>query len=104
MILGNPMDNVAVNARTDPEYLAEIAPMLPVCVGLAVRDMLVEAAPPGAELWLDGGHNPHGGAAIAQSMADLEERSSKPLYLICGMLKTKDAAETKNLIEFILSR
>jgi len=24
-------------------------------------------------------------------MADLEERSSKPLYLICGMLKTKDA-------------
>jgi dihydrofolate synthase/folylpolyglutamate synthase len=24
-------------------------------------------------------------------MADLEERSPKPLYLICGMLKTKDA-------------
>ena len=51
---------------------------------------LVEAAPAGSEIWLDGGHNPHGGAAIAQSMADLEERSSKPLYLICGMLKTKD--------------
>ena len=52
---------------------------------------LIEAAPKGAEVWLDGGHNPHGGAAIAQSMADLEERASKPLYLICGMLKTKDA-------------
>jgi dihydrofolate synthase/folylpolyglutamate synthase len=24
-------------------------------------------------------------------MADLEERAPKPLYLICGMLKTKDA-------------
>jgi dihydrofolate synthase/folylpolyglutamate synthase len=53
---------------------------------------LVEAAPKGAEIWLDGGHNPHGGAAIAQAMADLEERAPKPLYLICGMLKTKDAA------------
>jgi dihydrofolate synthase/folylpolyglutamate synthase len=52
---------------------------------------LIEAAPKGAEVWLDGGHNPQGGAAIAQSMADLEERASKPLYLICGMLKTKDA-------------
>jgi dihydrofolate synthase/folylpolyglutamate synthase len=51
---------------------------------------LIDAAPKGAEVWLDGGHNPHGGAAIAQSMADLEERTSKPLYLICGMLKTKD--------------
>jgi dihydrofolate synthase / folylpolyglutamate synthase len=52
---------------------------------------LIEAAPKGAEVWLDGGHNPQGGAAIAQSMADLEERASKPLYLISGMLKTKDA-------------
>ncbi len=52
---------------------------------------LIEAAPKGAEVWLDGGHNPHGGAAVAQSMADLEERAPKPLYLICGMLRTKDA-------------
>jgi dihydrofolate synthase/folylpolyglutamate synthase len=52
---------------------------------------LTDAAPKGAEVWLDGGHNPHGGAAVAQTMADLEERAPKPLYLICGMLKTKDA-------------
>jgi type IV pilus assembly protein PilM len=45
VILGNPMENVGVNARTDPEYLAELAPMLPICVGLAVRDMLVDATP-----------------------------------------------------------
>jgi dihydrofolate synthase/folylpolyglutamate synthase len=55
------------------------------------RGPLVDAAPEGAEVWLDGGHNPHGGAVIAQTMADLEERAPKPLYLICGMLKTKDA-------------
>jgi dihydrofolate synthase / folylpolyglutamate synthase len=57
-----------------------------------LKGPLVDAAPKGAEIWLDGGHNPHGGAAVAQSMADLEERAPRPLYLIAGMLKTKDAA------------
>lgn len=55
------------------------------------RGPLLDAAPEGADVWLDGGHNPHGGAVVAQTMADFEERSPKPLYLICGMLKTKDA-------------
>lgn len=57
-----------------------------------LKGPLIDAAPKGTEVWLDGGHNPHGGAAIAQAMADLEERASKPLYLIAGMLRTKDAA------------
>ncbi len=52
---------------------------------------LVDLAPKSAEVWLDGGHNPHCAMAIARTMADFEERSEKPLYLICGMLKTKDA-------------
>jgi dihydrofolate synthase/folylpolyglutamate synthase len=47
---------------------------------------------PGCEVWLDGGHNPAGALAIAQTMADLEERSSSPLYLIVGMMGQKDAA------------
>jgi dihydrofolate synthase/folylpolyglutamate synthase len=55
------------------------------------RGPLLDAAPESAEVWLDGGHNPHGGAVVAQAMADFEERAPKPLYLICGMLKTKDA-------------
>jgi dihydrofolate synthase/folylpolyglutamate synthase len=50
------------------------------------------AARPGSEVWLDGGHNPAGGAAIAQTMADLEERAPKPLHLILGMMGLKDAA------------
>jgi len=55
------------------------------------RGPLVALAPRGAEVWLDGGHNPHGALAVARAMADFEERAPKPLYLICGMLRTKDS-------------
>jgi dihydrofolate synthase / folylpolyglutamate synthase len=48
-------------------------------------------APPGSDLWLDGGHNPDGGRALSAAMADLEERIAAPLVLIVGMLGTKDA-------------
>lgn len=51
---------------------------------------LVDRAPAGSELWLDGGHNPDGGRAIAAALADLEERVSRPLVLIVGMLTSKD--------------
>jgi dihydrofolate synthase/folylpolyglutamate synthase len=45
------------------------------------------AAAPKAELWLDGGHNPAGGEALAATLARLPKR---PTHLICGMLNTKD--------------
>ena len=51
---------------------------------------LTALAPPGSELWLDGGHNPDGGRAVAATLADLEERVSRPLVLILGMLGNKD--------------
>jgi len=51
---------------------------------------LAELAPPDSELWLDGGHNPDGSQAIAAALADLEERVSRPVVLIVGMLSTKD--------------
>jgi dihydrofolate synthase / folylpolyglutamate synthase len=47
--------------------------------------------PPESELWLDGGHNADGGRVIAGALADLEERVSRPLVLIVGMLSTKDS-------------
>ncbi|MBL8587810.1 MAG: bifunctional folylpolyglutamate synthase/dihydrofolate synthase [Methylobacteriaceae bacterium] len=56
------------------------------------RGRLAGLAPAGAELWLDGGHNADGGKALAQAMADLEERAPRPLVLICGMLTTKDSS------------
>jgi dihydrofolate synthase/folylpolyglutamate synthase len=53
---------------------------------------LAGLAPAGSELWLDGGHNPDGGRAVAAALADLEERVSRPLVLIVGMLANKDCA------------
>lgn len=54
------------------------------------RGPLVEAAQAGGcELWLDGGHNPAGGAAVAATLAAMPPR---PTHLICGMLNTKDVA------------
>lgn len=47
---------------------------------------LVDMAAP-AELWLDGGHNPAAGRALA---ATLKAQSPRPTHLICGMLNTKD--------------
>jgi dihydrofolate synthase/folylpolyglutamate synthase len=46
---------------------------------------------PGSELWLDGGHNPAAGRALAQTLADLEERAPKPVHLIVGMMGLKDS-------------
>ncbi len=52
------------------------------------RGPLVDSAP-GIELWLDGGHNPAAGEALARHLATLPDR---PTHLICGMLNTKDVA------------
>ena len=49
---------------------------------------LVDLAPK-VELWLDGGHNPAGGEAVAATVARMPVRET---HLICGMLNTKDVA------------
>ncbi len=49
---------------------------------------LVDMAPQ-VELWLDGGHNPAGGEAVAATLARMPQRDT---HLICGMLNTKDVA------------
>jgi dihydrofolate synthase/folylpolyglutamate synthase len=51
---------------------------------------LVDMIPAGSELWVDGSHNPDGGRAVAAALADLEERVSRPLVLVVGMLSSKD--------------
>ena len=55
------------------------------------RGAIVDRVPPGTEVWLDGGHNAEGGRVLAEAMADAEDRHGRPLILICGMLKSKDA-------------
>ncbi|HYC68441.1 folylpolyglutamate synthase/dihydrofolate synthase family protein [Brevundimonas sp.] len=44
-----------------------------------------------AELWLDGGHNPHAGRALAEALLERQARAPRPLALIVGMLANKDA-------------
>ena len=45
-----------------------------------------------AELWLDGGHNPHAARALADALAQRQAKAPRPLALIVGMLGNKDAA------------
>ncbi len=47
---------------------------------------LTELLPEGSTIWLDGGHNPDAGAAIANTLED-----GPPVHVIIGMLKNKDA-------------
>jgi dihydrofolate synthase / folylpolyglutamate synthase len=52
---------------------------------------LIEFGPAGSEIWLDGGHNAEGGRVAAAALGDLEERVSRPLVVIAGMMASKDA-------------
>ncbi|MDE2379047.1 folylpolyglutamate synthase/dihydrofolate synthase family protein [Bradyrhizobium sp.] len=52
---------------------------------------LFDWAPSACEIWLDGGHNAEGGRVAAAALGDLEERVSRPLVVIAGMMGNKDA-------------
>jgi dihydrofolate synthase/folylpolyglutamate synthase len=56
-----------------------------------VSGALVAQAPKDSEVWLDGGHNADGGRVIAAALGDLEERVSRPLVIVTGMMGNKDA-------------
>ena len=51
-----------------------------------------KAAARGSDLWLDGGHNPHGARAMASALQAMAARDHRPVTLIAGMLGNKDAA------------
>jgi dihydrofolate synthase/folylpolyglutamate synthase len=54
------------------------------------RGPLVDALPRGTELWLDGGHNPAAGEALARMAESWRDR---PLGFVVGMLDSKDSTE-----------
>lgn len=62
------------------EWPARLAP-----VKGRLRDML----PAGHELWLDGGHNAHGAAALARALAEMQASRPAPLVMILGMMNTR---------------
>ena len=56
---------------------------------LSTGPLVERARASGAEIWLDGGHNPAAGTALANPLSQLPKR---PTYMICGMLNTKDVS------------
>ncbi len=82
----------ALRALGLPEPAVERAPagaVWPARLQRLTRGALAEAASrAGAELWLDGGHNPAAGEAIA---AYLGSQARRRTHLVTGMLETKDA-------------
>ena len=46
---------------------------------------------PGGEIWIDGGHNPAAGRALAESLSPAMV-GGRPVHLVVGMLAPKDAA------------
>lgn len=54
-----------------------------------VQGKLRDLLGPGAELWLDGGHNAHGTRALSQALADMNRARPAPLVLIMGMMNTR---------------
>lgn len=58
---------------------------------LTAGPLAEQAKAAGADLWLDGGHNPHAGQAVARALGDLAARDGRPVALISGLLANKDA-------------
>ena len=58
-----------------------------------VQGTLLQLLPPGSELWLDGGHNAHGAAALALALDEMQARRPLPLVLIMGLMNTRKPAD-----------
>ena len=52
---------------------------------------LAAQLPATADLWLDGGHNPGAAEVIADMLRGWAATDGHPVFLVCGMLETKDA-------------
>jgi dihydrofolate synthase / folylpolyglutamate synthase len=61
-------------------------------------------APEGADIWLDGGHNEDGGRVLAAALAEMNERNPRPLFMVAGMLSTKDSTSFFMSFKGLLSR
>jgi dihydrofolate synthase/folylpolyglutamate synthase len=58
----------------------------------------------GADVWLDGAHNPHAANALAEALAALSARDGRPTTLILGMLANKDVAGVIQALKPTISR
>lgn len=58
-----------------------------------VHGTLLQMLPEGSELWIDGGHNAHGAAALSLALAEMQTRRPLPLVLIMGLMNTRKPAD-----------
>ncbi|HEY2662344.1 MAG TPA: folylpolyglutamate synthase/dihydrofolate synthase family protein [Caulobacteraceae bacterium] len=58
---------------------------------LTAGPLAAKAQARGADLWIDGGHNPHAGRALADAVRRLAAKDGRPVSLIVGMFARKDA-------------
>lgn len=58
-----------------------------------VTGTLLQLLPQGSELWIDGGHNAHGAAALALALQEMQARRPLPLVLIMGLMNTRKPAD-----------
>lgn len=77
-----------VNERSADKAMASVT--WPGRMQRLPQGALSELAPKGAEVWVDGGHNPGAGIVIAEALTEQEEKFPRPLFLISGMINTKD--------------
>ncbi|MBY0361790.1 MAG: bifunctional folylpolyglutamate synthase/dihydrofolate synthase [Phreatobacter sp.] len=52
---------------------------------------VAKALPAGAEVWLDGGHNPGCAEVLAEALSAMKQRAPRPFVMIVGLNATKDA-------------
>ena len=58
-----------------------------------VKGTLLGLLPEGSELWLDGGHNAHGAAALSLALREMDAKRHLPLRLIMGLMNTRKPAD-----------
>ncbi len=83
---------------------AMLAVEWPARMQRVVEGNLLDGLPKGAEIWLDGGHNPGAAEAMAEVLAGLEERDPRPLHLVCGMSNAEDALNYFRAFEGLAGR
>lgn len=86
LILGEALDeNLLAKALTDVKWPARFERL----TSFALANLTTN----NAEIWLDGGHNAAGGIALAQQLAKIHNADPKPLYMLIGMMNSKQADE-----------
>ncbi len=81
------LDGFNINEKHIEQAVSEAT--WPARMQLLDQGPIAAMLPDGSEIWVDGGHNASAGRAVASSLADLEERVSRPTVLVLGMLASR---------------